>query len=147
MEINIPKILEQCIGLDYVILRNTYDFNDYPIGGDIDILTRDVSGFVTAIMKELNNYAINGYTIHKTIPDSHTHIDILKDKTLLIRFDLIDSLTLDTNTLITYLLANKKEKNKIMFPDAAGDMFTRLLEYFNNTAKVKHLDFVKSKYT
>lgn len=142
MDVNIQKILEQCAGLDYVVLRNSDGFNDYPIGGDIDILTRDVSGVVSAIMKELNGYIFNGYTINKNIPDSHTHIDLLKDGVLIVRFDIVSTLTLDTESLVTYVLESKKAKNKIMFPSYAGDMFTRLLEYFNNPTKIKHLEYV-----
>lgn len=146
MDINIYKILEQCDGLDYVVLRNAEGFDNYPIGGDVDILTRDISAMVGAIMGALNDYIFNGYVVNKKIPDSHTHIDLLKDGVLIVRFDIINALTLDTTSLVGYLLANRKKKNNIMFTDEVGDIFTRLLEYFNNSTKVKHLDFIKNKY-
>lgn len=146
MEVNIPKILEQCVGLEYVILRNSYDLDKYPIGGDIDILTKDTSGIINALMIELNNYIFNGYTVEKSIPDTHTHLDLLKDGTLIVRFDIIDTLTLNSTVLVDYLLSTKLNKNDIMFTDDVGDIFTRLLEYFNNPHKNKHLDFVKNKY-
>ena len=146
MEVNISKILEKCDGLDYVVLRNAEGFDNYPIGGDVDILTRDVDVMVGTIMGALNDYIFNGYVVDKKIPDSHTHIDLLKDDVLIVRFDIINTLVLDATSLIGYLLANRKKKNNVMFTDEIGDMFTRLLEYFNDPTKVKHLDFIKNKY-
>lgn len=147
MEINIKEILDSIKSANYVILRSGEDLLSPREGSDIDILSEDVSRLITLLISYLRKeYATNGYVIRKTIDNNHTHIDILKEDVLILRFDIVDNLELQwPGHIAKYMLESKVSKNDLNFPSPEFDVFTRMLEYLNNPVKERHLEYVKEK--
>lgn len=79
-------------GLDnYVILRPSPDFPNVKPGSDIDILVEDRKYAEKIIVKNFLSEVEEGCEVVVSVEKSHTHIDLIKNTSLYIRIDLIDS--------------------------------------------------------
>lgn len=145
MEIDIKEILAWGASIPHVILRNGGDVSGLKDGCDIDILTNNEAALAHLYITGLLKYAHLTYTIKKTNDAGHTHIDVLRGNKLVVRFDIIDDMPLlGSKNLVEYIIMNKKNINDLSVPSAECEVFTRMLEYFNNPDKIKHIEYAKS---
>ncbi|MDR2820440.1 MAG: hypothetical protein LBB60_07930 [Desulfovibrio sp.] len=153
MNINIPEYLS--LFDNYAVLKKTDVFPAIPLGGDIDVLVEDRAYAEKLLVEHFLRSDAGTYTLSAEQRDYHTHIDLLREGKILIRFDLIDSFDFlrkihVKHSFATHVLTNKVgetvEGKTLFFPSPLDDMLIRYLEYIEYfetiPTKQKHLDYV-----
>lgn len=143
-------------GLDnYVILRPSPDFPNVKPGSDIDILVEDRKYAEKIIVKNFLSEVEEGCEVVVSVEKSHTHIDLIKNTSLYIRIDLIDSFIELKKIKISrafpiHILTNKIEKKigeeTFFFASSLDDLLIRYIEYIEYfemlPTKEKHLRYI-----
>ena len=143
-------------GLDnYVILSPSPDFPNIKSGSDIDLLVEDRNYAEKIIVKNLLSEVNKGFEVIVSVEKSHTHIDLIKNTSLYIRIDLIDSFIefkkiKISRSLPIHILTNKIEKKIgeeiFFFASPLDDLLIRYIEYIEYfemlPTKEKHLRYL-----
>jgi hypothetical protein len=161
-EINLADFFELVQDENYCIVKRG-DIEKYKAGADFDIFCFDMQSFSKKIIISSQTYINDGYELKiNDSRETHWHIDLLKDKKIIIRFDLYSSLPSYKNInvkdgLFSSVVENRFEENivlndksiKIYYPSLVDEIIIKYLEYIENYKlrpdKVKHLDYVLEK--
>jgi len=126
--INIKEILEMC-SEPHVILKRDGDLYSYKRGEDIDVFARDGTQLIREILHLVSGRITDNKSVSVSLYQGHRHIDFSENNILVVRIDVIDSLDIFKEEL----LSNNKY----------AQLAFRLFEYAKHPEKVKHLNFIK----
>lgn len=133
---------------DYCIIKIPECFPSYNKHSDLDIICKDKFIFLKILNKRiLDKYDVK--TKHYIAANNNLQLDVIKNNSLDIKFDLTDDLSCWSKNklrpqLVQSILSQKVKKNSVFIPCLEHEVLTRLLEYKeykNNPSKIKHLNF------
>ncbi len=142
---------------EYVVLR-FLNINNIKPGNDIDILCKNAESIAESILSILKKNIIHTYHI-STTKKKNVHIDIMKDKSIYLRFDLIESFKHYKKISVTDGYVNEVIKRRIksnhninnlkfviFCPQEEDELALRYLEYIENydkrVEKSKHYKYI-----
>lgn len=149
-----------CLGEEYIILRIWPDFPSYLLGSDIGILVIDLYKASKQIQEFLIKFTNEDNTIKVEELHNQIHIDFLREKKLVIRFGIIDSLDIysrfhvqDSLKTIIFLTRTTQDINnqQIYLPSTEMDYLIRYFEYLQwfeqRPDKIKHMEYILANST
>ncbi len=159
MKIELAYFFKMLENENYCIVKRG-DIEKFKIGSDFDIFCFDLNSFSKIIIQSFQKYLKDGYTLN--INDSREdqwHIDLVKDKQIIVRFDLYGGMPDYKNiqvkdALFSSIIENRVVEHikiddvdtKIYYPCIVDEIIIKYLEYIEHYKlrpdKVKHLDYV-----
>lgn len=138
-------------GLDnYCIIKISELFPYYEKNSDLDIICKDKFKFAKELLAKIGN-EYNLQIRQYIAANNNLQLDILKNNSLDIKFDLTDDLScfskLKVNSALTQVILDgkiKKTDSKIFTPNEVHEAVVRYLEYKEYShvpKKIKHLHY------
>jgi len=143
----------------YCLVKKSDIFPKYLIGSDFDIFCYDIKKCLSELLSAANNYLYNGYELKATkLGESQIQLDLLKEKELVVKFDLYENLPKYHNIQVKeYFFASILENRQkisindfsIYVPNKIDEIIIRYLEYHEYFAlrpdKIKHIEFIEKE--
>jgi hypothetical protein len=156
-KINFEELFLKLQNKNYTIIKLDPKFPDYIEGQDLDILCYDINDISNVIVSFLSDYVDDNFKIFVLKYKNKTHVDLINNKKIHFRFDIIDKFPQYKkieikNSYFDVVIENSKFKHinniKIKTPDYYDEFMLRYFEYIEYYSsvpdKIKHVDYINS---
>ena len=157
--IDFEKFFNEISAEEYVVVKLPSRFPSLSLGSDLDIYCRDIDFVSQKAVEFLSAYVCEDSFIEIDRDDNRNHIDLIRGKKIVVRFDLVSELPKYSNISIKksffdVIIENRKKlilrsSFSVNVPDLVDEAVLRYLEYIEyvptRADKIKHLEFIVAK--